>query len=98
MLVVGASAAAPATIAPSAGPAGTPFAIVAGGFGGGEQVVTWLNTPAGVQAQALAGKADDQGDIQLQLDGARLAPGYYGLVLHGLDTEREYLLPFSITG
>jgi hypothetical protein len=46
----------------------------------------------------LSGKANAAGNIQMQFDSAGLAPGYYGLVLHGLDSGREYLLPFSLTG
>jgi hypothetical protein len=51
-----------------------------------------------VQGLRLSGTADDGGNIQLQFDSAGLAPGYYGLVLHGLDSGREYLLPFSLNG
>jgi pimeloyl-ACP methyl ester carboxylesterase len=80
------------------GPAGMTFAVVARGFQANEQVVTWLNTPTSVQELQLSGRASAGGNILLQFDSAGLAPNYYGLVLHGLDSKREYLLPFSLTG
>jgi hypothetical protein len=74
------------------------FAVAATGFQANEQVVTWLNTPTSVQGLRLSGTASAAGDIQLEFGSAGLAPGYYGLVLHGRDSRREYLLPFSLTG
>jgi hypothetical protein len=88
--------AASALIVPNSGPAGTIYQVVATLFGSEERVVTWLNTPTAVQGLALAGTADAGGNIQLQFDSAGLAPGYYGLVLHGLDSGREYVLPFAV--
>jgi hypothetical protein len=98
VIAVGANVAGPAIIAPNAGAFGTTFAIVATGFQANEQVVTWLNTPGSVQGLRLSGRANGAGNIQLQFDSAGLAPGYYGLVLHGLDSGREYLLPFNVIG
>jgi hypothetical protein len=98
VIAIGPNAVLPATIAPNAGPAGMSFAVVATGFQANEQVVTWLNTPTIVQGLPLSGATDDGGNIQLQFDSAGLAPGYYGLVLHGLDSGREYLLPFNVIG
>jgi hypothetical protein len=60
-------------------------------------VVTWLNTPTAGQGLQLSGATDAGGDIRLQFDSSGLAPGYYGLVLHGLDSEHEYVLPFIVT-
>jgi hypothetical protein len=97
VIAVSANVAAPAFIAPTAGPPGTIFQIGATGFKSKEQVVTWLNTPSGVQGLSLTGKASSSGNIRLQFDSAALAPGSYGLVLHGLDSGREYLLPFLVT-
>jgi len=88
----------PAVITPNTGPAGMTFAVAAKGFQAKEQVVTWLNTPASVQGLQLSGTASAGGSIQLEFDSAGLAPGYYGLVLHGLDSRREYVLPFGLTG
>jgi hypothetical protein len=85
-------------VAPQAAPSGATFAVVASRFQRGEQVVTWLNTPSGVQGLSLAGTADEGGKVQLQFDSAGLAPGFYGLVLHGRDSGREHLLPFDVVG
>ena len=98
VIAASASVAAPAVIAPNAGPPATTFEIVATGFQANEQVVTWLNTPTSVQGLRLSGRTDDAGNVQLQFDSAGLAPGYYGLVLHGLDSGHAYLLPFSVGG
>jgi hypothetical protein len=97
VIAASANVATPAVIAPNAGPTGTTFEIVAAGLQANEQVVTWLNTPGSVQGLRLSGTTDGAGNIQLQFDSAGLAPGYYGLVLHGLDSGREYLLPFSVS-
>ena len=93
-----ANATRPAVITPNTGPAGMTFAVAASGFQANEQVVTWLNTPTSVQGLRLSGTASATGTIQLQFDSTGLAPGYYGLVVHGLDSRREYLLPFGLTG
>ncbi len=87
-----------AAITPNTGPAGMTFNVAARGFQANEQVVTWLNTPTSVQRLPLSGTARATGNIQLQFESAGLAPGYYGLVVHGRDSGREYLLPFSLTG
>lgn len=97
VIAVSANAAAPAFIAPTAGHAGMIFQVGVTGFQRKEQVVTWLNMPTAVQGLLLSGKTSDGGDIQLQFDSAGLAPGYYSLVVHGLDSGREYLLPFVVT-
>jgi hypothetical protein len=96
VIATSANIGAPTIIAPNSGPAGTIFQVVATRFQSKERVVTWLNTPAAVQGLALAGTTDAGGNIQLQFDSAGLAPGYYGLVLHGLDSGREYVLPFAV--
>ncbi len=98
VIVAGAHVTQPVSIVPNAGPPGTVFQITASGFAAEERVVTWLNTPGGVRALTLAGKASTAGNIRLQFESAGLAPGAYGLVLHGTDTEREVVLPFAITG
>ncbi len=87
-----------AVITPNTGPAGMTFEVAARGFQANEQVVTWLNTPTNVQGLRLSGAASATGNIQLQFDSTGLAPGYYGLVLHGRGSGREYLLPFGLTG
>ena len=88
----------PAVITPTTGPAGMTFEVAARGFQANEQVVTWLNTPTSVQGLPLSGTASARGNIQLEFDSVGLVPGYYGLVVHGLDSGREYLLPFGLTG
>ena len=98
VIATSSNVAAPAIIAPNTGPAGTVFQVVATLFQSKERVVTWLNTPTTVQGLALVGTADAGGNIQLQFNSAGLAPGYYGLVLHGLDSGREYVLPLVVTG
>jgi hypothetical protein len=98
VIAVSSNVPVPAATAPNAGPVGTTFEVVATGFQAHEQVVTWLNTSTAVKGLPLSGKANAAGDIQMQFDTAGLAPGYYGLVLHGLDSGREYLLPLSLTG
>jgi hypothetical protein len=97
VIATGSSVATPAIIAPNTGPAGTVFQVVATGFQSKERVVAWLNTPASVRGLDLVGTADAGGNIQLQFDSAGLAPGYYGLVVHGLGSGREYLLPLFVT-
>ncbi len=98
VIAVSSNVPVPAAIAPNTAPVGETLEVVATGFQANEQVVTWLNTPAAVQALGLSGMADEGGNIQLRFDSAGLALGYYGLVLHGLDSGREYLLPFSLIG
>jgi hypothetical protein len=98
VIAVSSNVAVPAVTAPNAGLVGTTFEVVATGFQAHEQVVTWLNTSTAVLGLPLSGKASAGGNIQMQFDSVGLAPGYYGLVLHGLDSGREYLLPFSLTG
>jgi hypothetical protein len=86
-----------ATITPQAGPAGTVYQIQANRFQPNETVVTWLNTPSGVESLDLSGLVGNPGTIQLQFDSSGLAPGDYSIVLHGMQSEREYVLPFTVT-
>lgn len=85
------------TPTPTSGPAGTIFPLTANGYQAGEQVVTWLNTPSGVQPFSLTGQANDDGDVQLRLNSSGLAPGAYGLVVHGLSSGYEVVWLFMIT-
>lgn len=85
-----------ATITPEAGPPGTIFTIRANRFEPYETVVTWLNTPTGVQELDLYGQAENPGTIELTFDSSGLAPGDYSLVLHGTDSGHERVVPFGI--
>lgn len=85
-----------ASITPAAGPPGTIFTIRANRFEPYETVVTWLNTPTGVQELDLYGQAGNPGTIELTFDSSGLAPGDYSLVLHGTDSGHERVLPFSL--
>lgn len=95
--VIVSSTPATTAISPASGPADTIFQIYVTGFEPGEQVVTWLNTPAGVQPLALSGTADGNGTVQLQFNSAGLAPGNYSVVVHGLDSDYNSVLSFTIT-
>lgn len=97
VIAVSTHVAPPAFIVPRAGPPGTVFQIGASDFLPEERVVTWLNTPGGVQPLTLAGTTNAAGSIRLQFESAGLAPGSYGLVMHGIDSEREVVLPFLLT-
>ncbi len=85
------------SIAPQAGPAGTVFEMYASRFQPDEGVVTWLNTPTGVQSLDLHGLTNNTGEIWLRYDSSGLAPGNYSIVLRGKESGREYALPFTIT-
>jgi hypothetical protein len=86
-----------ATITPEAGPPGTVYQITANRFWPYENVVTWLNTPTGVQELELHGQADNPGTIQLTFDSTGLTPGNYSLVLHGMDSGHERVVGFTVS-
>jgi hypothetical protein len=80
--------------------------------GDGERVSYWINTPSGaVISTEPRHDTDDYGNdtkplvAQANKDGvvrifwtspANLAPGKYSLVVHGLTSQRQVLIPFTI--
>lgn len=84
-------------VSPESGPPHTPRSFSSECFLPGEEVVTWLNTPTGVQPLALRERADSRGRVAFQLDG-RLAPSTsYGLVASGRTSGLQVLGPFIVT-
>ena len=87
------------SVSPESGPSGTRFSFSSECFLPGEEVVTWLNTPGGVQPLALRDRADSRGRVAFQLDSRSLAPAdSYGLVASGRTSGLQVLGPFIVRG
>jgi len=99
-LLVGAgNASAPwvwTTIGPNSGPATAVFRVQSNRFTPGETVVTWLNTPRGVQELDLSDTADGLGVVDMYFQDTRLPRGDYQIVLHGLRSGLTGIASFSI--
>lgn len=99
-LLVGAgNASAPwvwTVISPTSGPASTVFRVQSNRFIPGEQVVTWLNTPHGVQALNLRGTANALGAVDLSLQDSKLPAGNYQIVLYGQRSGLTGVASFTI--
>lgn len=101
------------SVAPSAAPAGATFRFVATGFGeekvaywintpSGEVISTETRGKRENEKKAssrpLQEQANDDGQVTLFWTApAGLAPGNYSLVIHGLDSQHEVKLFFTVT-
>jgi 5-hydroxyisourate hydrolase-like protein (transthyretin family) len=101
------------TVAPSAAPAGSSLRFAATGFGeekvaywintpSGEVISTQTRTKKEneqkASTQPLQDLANDDGEVTLFWTAPTgLAPGAYSLVIHGLDSQHEVRLFFTIT-
>ncbi|HEU4321514.1 MAG TPA: hypothetical protein VFS21_00060 [Roseiflexaceae bacterium] len=83
-------------VTPASGPAGTTHTFLSNRFIPGEGVVTWLNTPRGVQPLDLKGVADNQGSISLAFASTGLTPGTYQLVLYGMRSQLTGVATFTV--
>lgn len=81
---------------PASAPAGSTHTFMSNRFAPGEGVVTWLNTPQGVQALELRGTADSEGALALQFSSAGLKPGTYQIVLYGMRTQLTGVATFTV--
>jgi hypothetical protein len=81
---------------PFAGRAGTTHHFFSDRFIPGEGVVTWLNTPDGVEPLELRGIADPMGRIWLDLKSSGLQPASYQIVLYGARSNLTGVASFNV--
>lgn len=95
------TAAAPVrSVAPSAGPPGTTFAVVVGGLRPNEQVGSWLNAPNGQRYDAVPYLvADPNGLVSWNWPSpANAQAGTWQAVTYGRDSKTEVVLSLTVTG
>jgi hypothetical protein len=85
-------------VEPVSGRAGTTHHFFSDRFIPQEGIVTWLNTPSGVEPLDLRGVADSYGRIWLDFRSAGLAPGTYSLVLYGARSNLTAVATFYVSG
>src|SRR5262245_18075025 len=86
------------TVSPDTGPAGTIFVFESTCFEPGESVVSWLNTPTGVQPLDLRATADQSGRATFRLNSTGFVPATnYGFVAQGQRSGIQVLGPFIVT-
>ena len=83
-------------VEPFAGNAGTTHHFFSDRFIPGEGVVTWLNTPDGVEPLDLRGIADPMGRIWLDLKSSGLPPASYQIVLYGARSHLTGVASFNV--
>ncbi|NTU79905.1 MAG: hypothetical protein HGA45_10955 [Chloroflexales bacterium] len=81
---------------PDRGPPGTAHTFRGSRFRPGETYVTWLNTPTGVQALDITGRADNGGNIRFTFGSGGLSAGYYSMVARGQSSRVENVGPFIV--
>lgn len=81
---------------PTSAPAGSTHTFMSNRFAPGEGVVTWLNTPQGVQALDLRGTTNSEGALSLQFSSTGLKPGVYQIVLYGMRTQLTGVATFTV--
>ena len=84
------------SVEPFAGSAGTTHHFFSDRFIPGEGVVTWLNTPDGVEPLELRGIADPMGRIWLDLKSSGLPPASYQIVLYGARSNLTGVASFNV--
>lgn len=86
------------TVFPATGGAGAFFTFESDCFEPEEQVVTWLNTPLGIEPLELRATADAGGRVSFQLNSRGFTPGTnYGFVAQGVSSAIQVLGPFIVT-
>ncbi|MCG8350095.1 MAG: hypothetical protein MI924_20200 [Chloroflexales bacterium] len=91
------------TVEPVAGPSGTEFVFAAGGFLPNERLGVWTNNPDGTVSDIL----DANGDVFMLFaddDGVAVwsvfvqdIPGVYQMVVFGLESGVQVVIPFEVT-
>ena len=75
---------------------GSTYQFYSNHFAANETVVTWLNTPAGVQSLALTSQTNANGEVWLNLDGTSLKPGAYSFVMFGRSSGQTSVVAFIV--
>lgn len=89
---------------PASGPPGTTFFFFAEGFENSEQVGVWINAPDGSilrvvrpDGRELAFEADDDGRAEWSVTlGQNAQPGFYTMVIQGVDSGFQREIPFQV--
>jgi hypothetical protein len=83
-------------VTPGSGPVGTVHTFVSNRFTPGEGIITWLNTPRGVQSLDLRGTVDSRGNVALEFASTDLRPGTYQLVMFGARSNLTGVATFVV--
>lgn len=85
-------------VSPDRGLPGTRHRFTSDRFQPGEQVVTWLNTPRGVQPNSQTAIADSGGRVSFELRSKGFAVGDYSFVAFGKSSGRTGVGAFRVQG
>jgi hypothetical protein len=78
------------------GYAGTTHHFFSDRFIPGEGIITWLNTPDGVEALELRGQADLMGRVWIDFESNWRRSGAYSLVLYGARSNLTGVATFYV--
>lgn len=84
------------SVTPDNGPVGTTHRFFTDRFIPGEGIITWLNTPTGVQPLTLRSIADTQGRVTVDFKSDGLKAGRYSLVLYGARSNLTAVATFIV--